>query len=355
MALDLSLDPAVLTAALVDIPSVSRQEAVLADLIEQALMSLHRYDMCRVGNSVLARTNLGRPERVVLAGHLDTVPVAGNLPSHTDGDLLYGCGACDMKGGLAMLAHLAATVTDPAKDLTFVFYECEEIDFDANGLTRIAAEHPDWLRADLALLGEPTDGRVEAGCQGTMRLEVTLTGRRAHTARSWVGHNAIHDAGQVLAAATAFPTRTVDIDGLVYREGLNAVAITGGVANNVVPDRCTVRLNYRFAPDRSVAEAEQIIRAAFGTWQVDILEAAAGALPGLKAPAAAEFITAAGGDVHAKLGWTDVSRFAALGIPAVNFGPGDPLLAHTPNEHTSVRQIRQMTELLRSYLGRFVM
>ncbi len=349
-ALDLSADPADLTATLVDIPSVSRDEGPIADAIESALRALPGLEVIRLGNSVLARTSLGLPTRVLLAGHIDTVPIADNVPSRLDGDTLHGCGTTDMKSGDAMLLHIAATLADPTRDITFVFYECEEIEHEFNGLTRIERELPEWLAADLAILGEPTNGQIEAGCQGTAAVAVTVRGRRAHAARSWLGDNAIHDAGEVLDRLRSFESRSVDIDGCVYREGLNAVGISGGVASNVIPDECVVKVNFRFAPDRDADGAIGLLKELFDGFEIDVLDVAPGALPGLSAPAAAEFVAAAGGVAVAKYGWTDVARFAALGIPAVNYGPGDPSLAHTIQEHVSRRQIREMTEVLRSFL-----
>ena len=349
--LDLFADPAELTATLVDLPSVSGDEQPLADLVEQSLSALGRYEIVRSGNAVLARTSLGRPTRVLLAGHLDTVPIADNVPSRRDGDTLHGCGTTDMKSGDAMLLHLAATVADPGRDLTFVFYDCEEIEHARNGLTRIERELPEWLTADLALLGEPTNAQVEAGCQGTLSAEITLHGHRAHSARAWRGTNAVHAAGEVLRRLAEHENRVVDIDGCTYREGLNAVGISGGVANNVIPDECTIRLNFRFAPDRDADAAVMYVKDLFADQDLSILDVAAGALPGLSAPAAAEFVRAAGGTAVAKFGWTDVARFAALGIPAVNYGPGDPSLAHTREEHVSMQQIRDMTERLRAFLS----
>ena len=348
--LDLHSDPAALTRILVDIPSVSGDEQVLADAVEAALRALGRFEVLRVGNSVLARTQLGRPTRVLLAGHLDTVPIADNVPSTLDGDVLYGCGTTDMKSGDAMMLHLAATVENPSRDLTFVFYECEEVEHARNGLTRIERELPQWLQADLAILGEPTHGQVEAGCQGTLTAEIVVRGERAHSARSWLGDNAIHRAAQVIEAVRGFDARTVDIDGCLYREGLNVVRIEGGVANNVIPDEVVLRVNFRFAPDRSADQAEQVLRSLLDGFEVRVTDRADGALPGLSAPAAAEFVAAAGGVAVAKYGWTDVAGFAALGIPAVNYGPGDPSLAHTRGEHVDLGQVREMTERLRGFL-----
>ncbi|MEJ2867513.1 succinyl-diaminopimelate desuccinylase [Actinomycetospora sp. OC33-EN08] len=350
MRIDLHADPVDLTAALVDVPSVSGEEKTLADAVEAALRGHDHLEVVRSGEAVLARTLLGRDRRVLLAGHLDTVPIADNVPSRRVGDLLYGCGTSDMKAGVAVMAHLTATLREPAHDVTLVLYDCEEIEAARNGLGRIERTLPDWLDADLAVLGEPTSGLVEGGCQGTMRAVLTLTGRRAHSARSWLGDNAIHAAAPVLERLARYEPRVVDIDGCVYREGLQAVRIDGGVAGNVVPDHCAVTVNFRFAPDRSVEQAEAHVREVFDGVDLEITDRSPGALPGLSAPAAAEFVAATGETPVAKYGWTDVSRFSALGIPAVNFGPGDPNLAHTRDEHVDVRRITAGTATLRRYL-----
>jgi succinyl-diaminopimelate desuccinylase len=352
--LDLSGDPIELTAALVDIPSESRHEDRIADEVETALRTQARsFEVIRNGNAVLARTSLGRPTRVMLAGHLDTVPAANNLPSRRDADLLHGCGTADMKSGDAVFLHLAATVAEPAHDLTLVFYDCEEIDSAANGLGRIERELPEWLVADVAILGEPTGGYIEAGCQGTLRVVVHATGTRAHSARSWLGDNAIHKLGAVLDRLAAYQPRSVDIDGCVYREGLSAVRIDGGIAGNVIPDAASLTVNFRFAPDRSPDAALQHVLEVFDGLDVRIeqTDMAAGALPGLSNPAAKALVEAADGQVRAKYGWTDVSRFAARGVAAVNYGPGDPNLAHTVDERVAVDQITTAVFMLRAYLG----
>lgn len=353
IVLDLTADPVALTAALVDIPSVSRDENLIADEVEQALRAQTRgYEVIRNGNAVLARTTLGRPSRVLLAGHLDTVPIADNLPARRDAGQLYGCGTSDMKSGDAVFLHLAATVCEPSHDVTLVFYDCEEIESSANGLGRIQRELPDWLNADLAILGEPTNGYIEAGCQGTLRAVLSVTGTRAHSARSWLGDNAIHKLGAVLDRLAGYRARQVDIDGCSYREGLSAVRIDGGVAGNVIPDAASVTVNFRFAPNRSAAEAFAHVREIFDGLEVDIQQTdiAPGAMPGLRTPAAASLIEAAGGSVRAKYGWTDVARFAALGIPAVNYGPGDPNLAHRRDERVDIAQITSVTAAMRGYL-----
>jgi succinyl-diaminopimelate desuccinylase len=350
--LDLAGDPVDLTAALVDIPSVSGDEALLADSVEVALRAQAPHlEVTRSGNTVLARTTLGRPQRVILAGHLDTVPVNDNLPSRREDGVLHGLGTVDMKGGDAVMLHLAATLPTPRHDVTFVFYDCEEIEAARNGLGRIERELPDWLTGDLAIVCEPSNAVVEAGCQGTMRIELRTTGRRAHTARAWMGSNAIHALGEALAVLAAYEARTVDIDGCQYREGLQAVRVEGGVSGNVVPDAAVLTVNHRFAPDRSPAQAEAHLREVFRGYDVTVTDMAAGALPGLTAPAAAELVAAAGGTPVAKLGWTDVARFAALGLPAVNFGPGDPTLAHTQQENVQIEDITRCTKVLTDFLG----
>jgi succinyl-diaminopimelate desuccinylase len=350
--LDLTADPVDLCAALVDVPSVSGEEGALADALEAALRAQAPHlEVLRSGHAVLARTDLGRPGRVLLAGHIDTVPIADNVPSRRDQGLIYGCGTSDMKAGDAVFAHLAAVLPDPRHDLTFVFYDCEEVEAVRNGLGRIEREHRDWLAADLAILGEPTNGAVEAGCQGTLRAEITLRGRRAHSARSWLGENAVHAAGPVLERLAAYPAREVEIDGCRYREGLQAVRIAGGVAGNVVPDECVVTINFRFAPDRDAAAAEKHVREVFEGFELEITDLSPGALPGLGAPAAREFLAATGAEPTAKYGWTDVSRFAALGIPALNYGPGDPNLAHTRDEHVDPARITEALDVLRRFLG----
>jgi succinyl-diaminopimelate desuccinylase len=350
--LDLSRSAAELTAQLVDIESVSGNEAELADAVEAALGDLPHLSLHRDGNAIVARTSLGMASRVVLAGHIDTVPIAGNVPSRVDGNLLYGCGSCDMKSGVAVQLRLASQLADTASDVTYVFYDCEEVEAERNGLLRLSRHNPELLTADFAVLMEPTDGEVEGGCQGTLRAEVRATGVRAHSARSWMGSNAVHAAGGILEILRAYQPRQPVVDGLAYHEGLNAVGIRGGVAGNVIPDECVVEVNYRFAPDRSAEQAAAHVREVFEGWEVAITDAAGGARPGLGDPAVASFVAGMGGAPRAKLGWTDVARFDALGIPAVNYGPGDPRVAHARNEHVSLAQIDECEARMRSWLSR---
>jgi succinyl-diaminopimelate desuccinylase len=353
-SLDLTLDAAALTAQLVDLPSESGTEKPLADAIEVALRGLPHLTVDRYGNNVIARTDLGRSERVILAGHIDTVPIAGNLPSRLDADgVLWGCGTCDMKSGVALQLRIAATVPAPNRDLTFIFYDNEEVQADLNGLRHLAEAHPEWLRGDFAVLLEPSDGEVEGGCQGTLRVLLRTAGERAHSARSWTGANAIHAAAPILARLAAYEPRRPVVDGLEYREGLNAVGITGGVAGNVIPDACTVTVNFRYAPDRTEEEAVAHVREVFadcGVAEFVVDDHGGAARPGLSHPAAAAFIEAVGGRPEPKYGWTDVSRFSALGIPAVNYGPGDPHLAHKRDERVETAKILAGEARLRAWL-----
>ncbi|WP_089305261.1 succinyl-diaminopimelate desuccinylase [Geodermatophilus pulveris] len=361
-ALDPTADVLSLTRALVDAPSVSGSEGPLADAVEAALRALGGLEVERVGDAVLARTGLGLPTRVVLAGHLDTVPIAGNVPSRLDEDagLLYGCGTSDMKAGDAVMLRLAGRFgvpgARPAHDLTFVFYDNEEVESARNGLGRVARERRGWLYGDLAVLLEPTDGEIEAGCQGTLRARLETTGRRAHSARSWLGVNAVHALAGPLATLAAYRAREVEIDGCRYREGLNAVGISGGVAGNVIPDEAALTVNFRYAPDRDEDAAEAHVREVFAEAiatgaTLTVTDNAGGALPGLAEPAAAAFVAAVGRPARAKLGWTDVARFAAFGIPAVNYGPGDPQLAHTRDEHVRVDRLQPAEDALAAYLS----
>src|SRR5215212_2534116 len=353
--LDLSADVLELTRAVCDVESVSGNEGPLADGVEAALRELPHLEVLRDGDAVLARTALGRPERVVLAGHLDTVPVAGNLPTRLEGGaesgVLVGRGTADMKGGVAVQLKVAAALAEPSRDVTFVFYDNEEVEADRNGLGRLARAHADWLTGDLAVLLEPTGGGIEGGCNGTLKAEVVTRGVAAHSARWWRGVNAIHEAGRVLARLQAYQPREVEVEGLVFREGLNAVAVSGGIAGNIIPDVCRVVVNYRFAPDKDLASAAAHVREVFEGYEVTVIDGADGARPGLDRPAAAAFAAAIGAPPSAKYGWTDVARFSALGIPAVNFGPGDPSVAHADDEHVPVAQLRACERALLTWLS----
>jgi succinyl-diaminopimelate desuccinylase len=349
--LDLAMDAAALTVALCDIESVSGDERRLAEAIELVLREVPHLTVDRDGDAVVARTNLGRTERVVVAGHIDTVPLGDNLPCRVVDGRIHGCGTTDMKSGVAVQLRLAAHLPDPNRDITYVFYDHEEVEADKNGLGRVARNHPDWLAGDFAVLMEPTNATVEGGCQGTVRADVVLRGHRAHSARSWMGSNAIHAAGDPLQRLAAYQAAEVEIDGLTYREGMNAVGITGGVAGNVIPDECRVTVNYRFAPDKNEDQAAEVVRRVLSGFEVEISDSAPGALPGLSHPAAAEFVAMVGREPLPKFGWTDVARFSALGVPAVNYGPGDPGVAHQREEYCDIAPILECEQKLRAWLG----
>ena len=367
--INLLQDPVDLTAALVDIESVSHNETAIADAVEAALREVAQVDesieVLRIDNNVIARTHRGLPQRVILAGHLDTVPTADNVPS-TRGvdaqgrDTLFGCGTVDMKSGDAVYLHAFATLAasqELQRDLTLIMYECEEIAAEFNGLRHLSESHPELLTGDVALLGEPSGNVIEAGCQGSIRLRLTAHGTRAHSARAWLGDNAVHKLAPVLSRIAAYEPQTVDIDGLAYREGLNVVWLEAGVATNTLPDEAVLRVNFRFAPNRSADEAMAHFREVLGLDEftaedltVDVEDVSSGALPGLHAAAAKELVAVAGDVVKPKFGWTDVARFSALGIPAVNFGPGDPAYCHKKDEQIPVECITALWEDLRRYL-----
>ncbi|MGK9146576.1 succinyl-diaminopimelate desuccinylase [Plantibacter flavus] len=353
--LDLSVSSVELTQRLCDIASVSGDEAPLADAIEAALADFPHLSVVRDGDTIVASTRLGRAQRVIIAGHIDTVPINGNVPSrfeeHDGVATLWGRGTVDMKGGVAVQLKLAAELTEPIVDLTWMWYDNEEVASDLNGLGRLARNRPELFVGDFAILGEPSNAGIEGGCNGTLRVEVSTTGKRAHSARSWVGENAIHGIAPVLQTLAAYTPREVEVDGLVYREGVNAVGITGGVAGNVIPDLATVTVNYRFAPSRSGAEALAHLEELFAGFTVVQTDLAEGARPGLDAPVAHDFLRAVGGDPKPKYGWTDVARFSALGVPAVNYGPGDPLLAHADDERVPLAQIEECERGLRAWLS----
>jgi succinyl-diaminopimelate desuccinylase len=350
-SLDLGQDVVSLTQALVDIESVSGNERAIADAVEHALRELPHLHVERDGDTVMARTELGRAERVALAGHLDTVPVNDNFPGRVEGERLLGLGSCDMKGGCAVILRTAAALQDPNRDLTLFLYECEEVELERNGLKRLSGSRPEWFEADFAVLMEPTSAVVEGGCQGTMRVDVVAHGVRAHSARSWMGENAIHKAADILQRLRDYEPRRPQVDGLEYHEGLNAVGISGGVAGNVIPDEVRVSVNYRFAPDRGVDEAAAFLHEFFEGYHVEVTDTAPAARPGLDRPVAAAFVDAIGGEPRPKLGWTDVARFTEMGVPAVNYGPGSPMMAHKQDEFVELSELRECEQRVLGWLS----
>ena len=343
------------TAELVAIRSESFAEAAITEVIEARLRALPHLEVTRVGDNLVARTTLGRGLRVVLAGHTDTVPANGNASPRLEGDVLWGVGAADMKSGLAVMLELAERHTEPAVDVTYVFYAREEVAAVHSGLGELFEQRPDLLEGDVAVLGEPTDGEIEAGCQGTLRFRVTLHGARAHTARAWMGRNAVHRLGALLRVLSDYEARQPEILGCRYHESLQAVRVEGGVAGNVVPDRAVVEIGHRFAPDRTAVQAEAHVRELLAPVldqddEVELTDVSPAAAPAVDHPVVRALIERHGLGVRAKLGWTDVARFAERGVPAVNLGPGDATLAHTKEERVSAdsieRAFRALDDLL---------
>ena len=359
--LDLTQPVEQLTADLLDIFSVSGDETRLADAVQIALEGIGGLEITRDGDSIIARTHLGRSQRIVLAGHLDTVPLPlaesslGTVPSVWRDDegerVLYGRGAVDMKGGVAVQLALAAHLTNPAYDITYVFYDNEEVASELSGLARLMRNHEQLLTdADFAVLLEPTDGVIEGGCNGTIRFWIHTEGLAAHSGRAWKGENAIHKMADVLGRLAVYQPQTYEVEGLAYREGLNAVQISGGVAGNVIPDTAGVHINYRFAPNKTLRQALDHLQEIFEGYELDFVDQSPAARPGLDAPMVASLIASVGGEPQPKYGWTDVARFSEIGIPAVNFGPGDALLAHTDNEHVKAREVQACYRALATWL-----
>ena len=352
--LNLNSDVAELTRELCDIESVSGNEREITDAIEQALSSFAHLKVVRDGDALVASTNLGRSKRVIIAGHLDTVPVAGNLPtklmSFEREQVIWGRGSVDMKAGVSVMLKLAATVTEPVMDVTWVFYDHEEVEAAKNGLGRLMRNHPNLIQGSFAILCEPTSATVEGGCNGTLRAELVFRGTKAHSARPWMGVNAIHKLGVALEFLSNYKPQEVDVDGLVYKESLSAVLVNGGIATNVIPDLATLTLNYRFAPSKPEQEAADYVKSLFEDCEISIVDSAPGARPGLQSPEAKAFIAAVGTSLNPKYGWTDVARFSELGIPAVNYGPGDPNKAHADDESLPASQIYACESGLRNFL-----
>jgi succinyl-diaminopimelate desuccinylase len=352
--LNLNSDVAELTRELCDIESVSGNEREIADAIEKALRSFGHLSVVRDGDALVASTNLGRSKRVIIAGHIDTVPVADNLPSKLMSfereQVIWGRGSVDMKAGVAVMLKLAATVTEPAVDVTWVFYDNEEVEAAKNGLGRLMRNQPDLIKGSFAVLCEPTAAIVEGGCNGTLRAELVFSGKKAHSARPWMGENAIHKLGVALEFLSSYEPQEIEVDGLVYKESLNAVLVNGGIATNVIADRATLTVNYRFAPSKTQAQAGDYVKSLFEGCEINIVDSAPGARPGLQSPEAKAFVAAVGTSLHPKYGWTDVARFSELGIPAVNYGPGDPNKAHADDESLPASQIYACESGLRNFL-----
>lgn len=340
-----------ITLDLVNVASVSQDEKVIADLVQDSLSQASHLKLTRIGNSVIAQTNFGNKKRVVIAGHLDTVPANNNFPGKKTDTEIVGLGSVDMKSGIAVALKLALEVTESNFDITYLFYESEEIETKFNGLEIISQKAKELLACDFAILMEPTDGILEVGCQGTLRFEVSVAGKRSHSARWWNGQNAIHGLTDLLAILNNYQSREPIIDGHKFREGLQAVKINAGVAGNVVPDLANITVNHRFAPDTSVELAVENMQKLFKDFNFKLIDSASSAPTGLDQVLIKEFVAIINKDIAPKFGWTDVARFAASGIPAINFGPGNPNLAHHPDEKVSIKQIEDVYLAMKSWLA----
>ncbi len=349
--LNLKQDLGDLTLELVNISSVSKDEKAIADQIESTLKEMSHLKTTRINNTLIAQTNFGHKQRVVIAGHLDTVPANNNFPGKKTATEIIGLGSVDMKGGVAVALKLAQDLASAKYDITYLFYESEEIETRFNGLELVTNEAKDLLNCDFAILMEPTNAILEVGCQGSLRFEVTSTGTRSHSARWWKGKNAIHEITKILDILNNYQPRQPVIDGQQYKEGLQAVKINGGVAGNVVPDLVTVSINHRFAPDTSVVEAEKNMAKLFKDFNFKLIDSSPSAPTGLNNELIKEFVAAIGLEIAPKFGWTDVARFANAGIPAINFGPGDPNLAHHPDEVVTIKQINDVYTSLKNWLS----
>ncbi|MFM1826246.1 MAG: hypothetical protein RLZZ37_881 [Actinomycetota bacterium] len=341
-----------LTLDLVNISSVSKDEKSIADSIETALSECSHLKLTRVNNSLVAQTNFGNKQRVVIAGHIDTVPANNNFPGQINNSEVTGLGSVDMKSGIAVALKLASEITSSKFDITYLFYESEEIETKFNGLELITKQQKDLLNCDFAILMEPTNGILEVGCQGSLRFEVSASGKRSHSARWWNGDNAIHKTNKILEILNNYKSREPEIDGYKFREGLQAVKINGGIAGNVVPDSVSVSINHRFAPDTTIDQATTNMKNLFKDFNFQLVDAANAAPTGLANPVIKEFVASIGKNIAPKFGWTDVARFASAGIPAINFGPGDPNLAHHPDEKVSISQINDVYESLKKWLSK---
>lgn len=339
-----------LTLDLVNISSVSKDEKSIADSIEEALKKCNHLKLTRVNNSLVAQTSFGNKQRVVIAGHIDTVPANNNFPGKINNSEVVGLGSVDMKSGIAVALKLASEITSSNFDITYFFYESEEIETKFNGLELITKQQKDLLNCDFAILMEPTNGILEVGCQGSLRFEVSTSGKRSHSARWWNGENAIHKTNKILEILNNYKSREPEIDGYKFREGLQAVKINGGIAGNVVPDSVSVSINHRFAPDTSIDQATTNMKNLFKDFNFLLVDAANAAPTGLSNPVIKDFVSSIGKSIAPKFGWTDVARFASNGIPAINFGPGDPNLAHHPDEKVLISQINDVYESLKKWL-----
>ncbi|HVR33556.1 MAG TPA: succinyl-diaminopimelate desuccinylase [Acidimicrobiia bacterium] len=338
------------TAAwLVDIPSVTGDETAIVEAVAGRLEGMDEH---RIGRSLVVGRPTGGP-MILLVGHLDTVPYQGQGPATIVDGKLHGLGAADMKGGLAVIIHLLEDrdVVAGPYSVVGIFYDGEEGPADGNGLGPLL-DGTGWLTdAEFAVVLEPSDGQIQVGCNGSINAAVTFSGRSSHSARPWWGENAVTKAGEWLAEMHLREPEPHFIDGLEYREVMSVTMAAGGIARNVIPDRFELNLNYRFSPDRSVDDAIAVVhQAATGADSVDIVDVAPAGPVSVSHPFVGRLAAAAGAELAAKQGWTDVARLGEYGIPAVNFGPGQASEAHQRDEYVAMSQIEETFTALRRAL-----
>jgi succinyl-diaminopimelate desuccinylase len=334
---------------LIDIPSPTGFEEGLRDAMAERLSQL---EPRVIGNSLVVGRRTGRP-LISLYGHIDTVPEQGNLPARVEGGRVHGLGASDMKGGLAVMVALLedAALRDGPYDLLGVFYDAEEGPADGNGLERVLDEAPDLLESELAVVMEPTDGELQLGCQGTINARVEFHGVSAHSARPWLGENAITKAGRWMSGMHERGWRDIDVAGMTFKETFAVTLAEGGVAPNVIPARFVLNLNHRYPPDRSVEEAEAMVREVCSDADsVEIVDRAMAA-PIPKDSPHLDRLRALVPKVSAKTAWTDVARLAARGVPAVNYGPGEVAQAHKQDESAPIGALEDCLRVMREFLA----
>jgi succinyl-diaminopimelate desuccinylase len=335
------------TLALVDIPSPSHDEDMLYDYVRGVVHLPRVHDD---GESLLYAKRDGKP-LVLLAGHTDTVPAQDNLPGRIKDGAVHGLGSTDMKGGLAVMIELAhwAAHAELDYDLGLLFFPREEVGPEENPLPALFEATPVVDKAALVICLEPTDNTLQLGCLGNLVARVVFEGRAAHSARPWLGINAVQLALEGLQGVFALAPFDVDVDGLVFREVLSVTQINGGIATNVIPARCEAILNFRYAPTRTMAEAEARVRELVGH-ELEIVQHSPPAHVALRSPLVERLRDAGGFEVQPKQAWTNVADFAARGLDAVNLGPGATRYAHATDEQVSITELARTYEALQRFL-----
>ena len=338
---------------LIDTPSETGNEGRLCTEVAARLYrAFGQETVDRVGNSlVVGPRDAAAP--ILLVGHLDTVPSQGQPPARIEGDRMFGLGASDMKAGVAVMLHLLEDrdVRLTGRDLIGVFYAGEEGPSDGNELETVLVRAP-WLKAaSFAIVLEPTDGEVQIGCNGVVNARVVFEGTAAHSARPWLGVNAVTRSGEWLAEMDKREPEPVEIDGLIFREVISVTRASGGIANNIVPSSFELNVNYRFAPHRSIDDAVDVLAsvcvAADG---FEVIDSAPAGPVDTAHPILDRLRELSGAPPAAKQGWTDVARLGAFGIAAVNYGPGETALAHKVDESVRLDDLDKVFDTLRQLL-----